>query len=149
MDWPCPSLWRWNDALLVLRGTKCAKKNIQHTLHHHHYKPEPVIQGRMDSCFHDVYVKPSECHSRNVCPIFYCSVLVQSHLNHLSFFTIMMFSLIMSKMHWVATMRLADKIFALMWSWTGVPNKVARELKLFMTFFWGKSVKHAFHECVV
>ncbi len=49
-------LWCLNDAQLVLRGLKCAKKISPTPLHHHH-QPEPLRQGRMDSCFHVLYAK--------------------------------------------------------------------------------------------
>ncbi len=48
--------WRLNDAQLVLRGPKCAKKISPTPLHHHH-QPEPLRQGRMDPCFHVLYAK--------------------------------------------------------------------------------------------
>ncbi len=44
-------LWRLNDAQLVQRGPKCAKKISPTSLHQHH-QPEPLRQGRMDPCFH-------------------------------------------------------------------------------------------------
>ncbi len=47
-------LWCLNDAQLVIRGPKCAKK-ISHTPLHHHHQPEPLRQGRMDPCFHILY----------------------------------------------------------------------------------------------
>ncbi len=51
-------LWCLNDAQLVLRSPKCAKKISPTPLHHHHqHQPEPLIQGRMDPCFHVLYVK--------------------------------------------------------------------------------------------
>ncbi len=49
-------LWRLNNAQLVLRGPKCAKKISPTPLHHHH-QPEPLRQGRMDPCFHVLYAK--------------------------------------------------------------------------------------------
>ncbi len=49
-------LWRLNDAQLVLRGLKCAKKVSPTPLHHHH-QSEPLRQGRMDPCFHVIYAK--------------------------------------------------------------------------------------------
>ncbi len=45
---------RLNDAQLVLRCPKCAKKISPH---HHHHQPEPLRQGRMDPCFHVLYAK--------------------------------------------------------------------------------------------
>ncbi len=45
-----------NDAQLVLRGPKSAKKISPTPLHHHH-QPEPLRQGRMDPCFHVLYAK--------------------------------------------------------------------------------------------
>ncbi len=53
-------VWTWsaarhlNDAYLVLWGPKCAQK-ISPTPLHHHQQPEPLIQSRMDPCFHVVY----------------------------------------------------------------------------------------------
>ncbi len=49
-------MWCLNYAKLVLRGSKCAKK-ISPTPLHHHQQPEPLRQGRMDPCFHVLYVK--------------------------------------------------------------------------------------------
>ncbi len=49
-------LWRLNNAQLVLRGPKCAKKISTTPLHHHH-QPEPLRQGRMDPCFHVLYAQ--------------------------------------------------------------------------------------------
>ncbi len=49
-------LWRLNDAQLVLRDPKCAKK-ISPTPFQHHNQPEPLRQGRMDPCFHGLYSK--------------------------------------------------------------------------------------------
>ncbi len=49
-------LWHLNNAQLVLRGPKCAKKISPTPLHHHH-QPEPLRQGRMDPCFHVLYAK--------------------------------------------------------------------------------------------
>ncbi len=49
-------LWHLNNAQLVLRGPKCAKKISPTPLHHHH-QSEPLRQGRMDPCFHVLYVK--------------------------------------------------------------------------------------------
>ncbi len=49
-------LWRLNDAQLVLRGSKCAKKISPTPLHHYH-QPEPLRQSRMDPCFHVLYTK--------------------------------------------------------------------------------------------
>ncbi len=49
-------LWRLNNAQLVLRGPKCAKK-ISPTPLHHHQQPEPLRQGRMDLYFHVLYAK--------------------------------------------------------------------------------------------
>ncbi len=37
-----------NDAQLVLRAPKCAKKISPTPLHHHHHQSEPLRQGRMD-----------------------------------------------------------------------------------------------------
>ncbi len=45
-----------NDAQLVIRGQKCAKKISPSPLHHHHHS-EPLRQGRMDPCFHILYTK--------------------------------------------------------------------------------------------
>ncbi len=49
-------LWHLNNAQLVLRGPKCAKK-ISPTPLHHQYQPEPLRRGRMDPCFHVRYAK--------------------------------------------------------------------------------------------
>ncbi len=49
-------LWCLNDAQLVLRGPKCAKKISPTPLHHHH-QPELLRQSRMDPCFHVLYDK--------------------------------------------------------------------------------------------
>ncbi len=49
-------LWHLNNAQLVLRGPKCAKK-ISPTPLHHHQQPEPLRQGRMDPCFLVLYAK--------------------------------------------------------------------------------------------
>ncbi len=38
------------------KGPKCAKKIFPTPLHHHH-QPEPLRQGRMNPCFHDLYAK--------------------------------------------------------------------------------------------
>ncbi len=46
----------FNDAQLVLRGQKCAKKLSPASLHHHH-QSEPSRQGRIDPCFHVLYTK--------------------------------------------------------------------------------------------
>ncbi len=56
-----------NDAQLVLRGPKCAKKTSPTPLHHH--QPEPLRQSRMDPCFHVLSPNSdptSECCSRNL-----------------------------------------------------------------------------------
>ncbi len=45
-----------NDAQLVLRGPKCAKKTSPTPLHDQH-QPEPLRQGRIDPCFHVLYAK--------------------------------------------------------------------------------------------
>ncbi len=78
-------LWRLNDAQLVLRGPKCAKKISPTPLHHHH-QPELLKQGRMDPCFHVLYAKlwlyhlnAAEIKTRLIrerFPIFYCPILV-------------------------------------------------------------------------
>ncbi len=78
-------LWCLNDAQLVLKGPKCAKKIFPTPLHHH--QPEPLRQSRMDPCFHDLYTKfwpyhlnvtvEIEIHQTRQCfPIFYCPILV-------------------------------------------------------------------------
>ncbi len=59
--WTCQQqysgrLWHLNDAQLVLKDQKCAKK-ISPTPLHHHQQPEPLRQGRMDPCFHVLYTK--------------------------------------------------------------------------------------------
>ncbi len=48
-------LWHLNNAQLVLKGPKCAKKISPTPLHHH--QPEPLRQGWMDPCFHVLYAK--------------------------------------------------------------------------------------------
>ncbi len=59
--------WTWSATILRsavafkrcsigTQGPKVCQENIPHTLHHHH-KPEPLRQGRMDPCFHDLYAK--------------------------------------------------------------------------------------------
>ncbi len=79
-------LWCLNDAQLVLRGPKCAKKISPRPLHHHH-QPEPLRQGRLDPCFHFLYAKfwpyhlniaaEIETHqNRQRFSIFYCPILV-------------------------------------------------------------------------
>ncbi len=78
-------LWCLNDAQLVLRGQKCAKKIPPTPLHHHH-QPEPLRQGRMDPCFHVLYTKFWPYHLnaaeikthqiRQRLTIFYCPILV-------------------------------------------------------------------------
>ncbi len=49
-------LWCLNDAQLVLRGPKCAKKIITTPLHHHP-QPEALRQCRMDPFFNVLYAK--------------------------------------------------------------------------------------------
>ncbi len=44
--------WHLNNAQQVLSGPKCAKKISPKPLHQQ--QPEPLIQGRMDPCFHVV-----------------------------------------------------------------------------------------------
>ncbi len=60
-------LWSLNDAQLVLRGPKCAKKISPTPLYQHH-QPELLIPSRMvlaSYCLHQILTLPSECHSRN------------------------------------------------------------------------------------
>ncbi len=56
MDCNNIQLWCLNDAQLVLRVPKCAKK-ISPTPLHHHQQPERLGQGRMDPCSHVLYAK--------------------------------------------------------------------------------------------
>ncbi len=58
-------LWRLNDAQLVLRGPKCAKKISPTPLHHHHHQPEPLRQGRMLSCSYAKFFVVREYPSRS------------------------------------------------------------------------------------